>query len=168
MRKATSDIRQIISRRKKIINTLKGLKFVRQHLRQQTISAAIGDISEQIAYAYLQSKKFNVKLLKHNEKGIDLRICKEGVQVKARLFDSTNKRWTFDFRNNCENAQYAICMAWDVDKYNNIVFVEAYDMQMDLLIKNFEPNNRRDYCARTTLAGLNKLYRKLDRLGQAA
>jgi hypothetical protein len=90
---------------------LKALATLEKHFGRETVSAAIGEVSEVLVERFA-----NAKRIRRGGKGHDL-IDKFGrkIEVKARLPGTYADSRQFNFRRHSSDAYEVFCFAWDTE-----------------------------------------------------
>lgn len=128
---------------------INGLSILRQHFGRETISAAIGEVSERLVARMVDGQR-----TPRGSFGHDLRLPDgQLIEVKARLADRYGDGVQFNFGRHTVSTTAAYCLAWRDDEVGTVRLDAAYRVDTVDLLEHWGCNQPK-YCARTTLGKL--------------
>ena len=125
---------------------LRALETLKQHFGRETVSAAIGEISEVLVAKFTRAER-----VKRGGRGHDL-VDRYGglIEVKARLPGDWGDSRQYNFGKHSARASEVFCIAWSD---NPLAVSHAFRLPISVLRKRWGRQAGR-YCARVNLRQL--------------
>jgi hypothetical protein len=135
---------------------LNAIWLLGDYFGRETISSAIGEISERLIAQYLHASR-----KPRATRGHDI-ITPSGelIEVKARFTSKYGDALQFNFGKHTRNASVAYCLAWAGSEKERPHLQCAMRCPVATLLERW-PNSK-NYCARTTLGALRSAIGKPD------
>ncbi|MSP88795.1 MAG: hypothetical protein EXQ92_08300 [Alphaproteobacteria bacterium] len=132
---------------------LAALAALPKYFKSATLSAAIGDVSEELVARHTKAKR------KKRGSAYDLIGPKEErIEAKSRFQAPDRGRGPeslqFNFKQSKKSAQVAFCLYWVADEGAPPRLEQVFRVSVDELIRRWRQSKTSKYCARTTLKKL--------------
>lgn len=152
----TEDLQQKCSH--DIDAALHAIAALKKFCGRETVSAALGEISEVVVAKYLGAERSA-----RNSRGHDLLLpngCK--IEVKSRLLGKWGDSLMFDFRPETKTCRDAYCVVWRDDS-NQVELHQVIKVEVPYLTKRWAVSQPK-YSARTNLGRLRRALNETSRL----
>ena len=148
MEDVTSDLNAVLADHAEVGQAL-SLIMTSQMLGRETISAALGELSE-----HLIARLVGGRRIERGNRGFDLRGSGgERIEVKSRQLSRWGEHLMFDFGRHTETADTAYCVAWD-DTVEPPIVHAAFRLPVTELLERWGTPGQKAYSARTNLRKL--------------
>ena len=126
------------------------LVLLDKHFGRETISTAIGELSERLIEKYLGGKR-----TKRGNQGHDL-VLPNGdlIEIKSRFLSHYADTLQFNFGRHTEKATTVYCMVWVAATGEEPRLEKVLQLPVPYLMANWATPGQPRYCARTTLGKL--------------
>jgi hypothetical protein len=144
----TNSIRELMTG--DVQNAIDALAVLEQHFGRETMSTAIGELSERLIEKYLNGTRTS-----RGKQGHDL-ILPNGnlVEIKSRFLAHYADTLQFNFGRHTERATTVFCVAWVGGNGEKPRLEQVLHLPVQYLMAKWGTPNQTRYCARTSLGKL--------------
>ncbi len=123
------------------------LTILIKHFSRETLSAAIGEVSEILVAKYMGAERE-----RRGSPGHDL-ILPDGnlIEVKSRFLSLWGDKVQFNFSKHTAKAQISFCVVWTAAEGQLPNLDMAFKIPVPFLLQTWGTPKQEKYCARTTL-----------------
>ncbi|WP_316227886.1 MULTISPECIES: hypothetical protein [unclassified Bradyrhizobium] len=134
-----------------LVEAIDALAVLSKHFGRETLSAAIGEVSERLITTYVGGER-----RKRGTRGHDIFKGDQHFEVKARFIEHYGDSLKFDFGKHTAKAHTAYCVAWQMGEASRASLLHVFEVGVPFLLETWATPKQKKYCARTHLKLLKR------------